>query len=60
MDFEQGFAVFGLIAFAEHIGGQLALLAEQDQRLVQLVGDDRAARKPRASKAPIWLNSAST
>ncbi|MNP79768.1 hypothetical protein D3C76_1776870 [compost metagenome] len=42
MHFQEGFAVLGLVTLAQHVSRQLALLAEQDQRLVQLVGDDRA------------------
>ena len=45
MHFQEGFAVFGLVTLAQHVSRQLALLAEQDQRLVQLVGDDRANQK---------------
>ncbi|MCY1344191.1 hypothetical protein D9M69_302230 [compost metagenome] len=42
MDFEEGFAVLGLVGLGEYLGRQLALLAEQHQGLVEFVGDDRA------------------
>ncbi|MCY1405190.1 hypothetical protein D9M71_204250 [compost metagenome] len=41
MHFQEGFAVFGRIALGQHVGWQLALLAEQHQRLVQLIGQYR-------------------
>ena len=41
MDFEEGFAVFGLVALGQYVRWQFALLAKQDQRFVQLVGNDR-------------------
>ncbi|MNR06522.1 hypothetical protein D3C85_1225950 [compost metagenome] len=40
--FEKGFAVLGLVALAQHLAWQFALLAEQDQWLVQFIGHDRA------------------
>lgn len=42
MHFQERFAVLGLVTLGQHVRRQLALLAEQDERLVELVGDDRA------------------
>src|SRR5690606_6010291 len=43
--FDMGLAVLGADGLAQALGGQLAGLAKQDQRLVQLVGQYRAQQK---------------
>src|SRR5690606_3279057 len=45
VDLDTGFAVFGVVTGADAVCRQLARLAEQDQRLVQLVGQHRAEQK---------------
>src|SRR3989344_33787 len=45
MNFQVRFAILGAIGLRKHVGGQFALLAEQHQRLVQLICEDRADQK---------------
>ncbi len=45
MHFQKRFAVLGRITFGQYVRRQFALLAEQHQRLVQLIGQYRTDQK---------------